>query len=349
MLFVGNALLDISIECDVSLLSQYKLTEDESSLFEEWQLPLLDHVFNDKKALTTAGGSSQNSARIASALLSKRFNSPMKVYFMGCIGNDNFGNILKQKVEESGITTLYDVIDSKSTGVAVGLITSNHRTLIANLGAANTFNEKFIFTSQVQSAVENCSLIHIEGFFVCHSPSVSLKFVECCHSKRKIVSLGLSAKYVVEDHFDDVLALLPFCDVIFGNDGEAKSFAQKLNKSCNTNNELELVVKSILQINKNGTFSLSGNEVKRAVFVTSGPNAVTVGVINVDNTIVITTHPVPKVEVKGDTIGAGDAFLGAAVAALSQQKSLDFSINFAIEIAAQCCNYRGCSIAECFQ
>ncbi|RWS09265.1 adenosine kinase-like protein [Dinothrombium tinctorium] len=336
MLFVGNALLDVSVECDISLLSKYKLTLDESSVFEKWQLPLLDEVINNPTAIVSP-------ARLASLLLKKQFGKSNCVHFLGTIGNDNFGKILRERIEGTGVNALYDVNEKEPTGVAVGLITSDHRTLVANLGATKTFHSEFILNDNVQKAIENSRLIHIEGFFVSHSPQVSLKLVENFNSNGKIVSIGLSAKYVVSDDFDKVYALMPFTDIIFGNYGEARTFVKTLLKS-EDEIDIENVAQKILEIPKNKSFTLNGRETKKLVFITGGPKPLVVGIKNADNSCSIHKYEIPKVEIKGDTIGAGDAFLAGVIVKLSQNSTLEAAINNGIKTAAECCLHRGCFI-----
>jgi sugar/nucleoside kinase (ribokinase family) len=55
VLFIGNALLDISAKCDEKLLEKYDLKLDDNCEAEEWQLPIFDQLLATPDAVTTPG------------------------------------------------------------------------------------------------------------------------------------------------------------------------------------------------------------------------------------------------------------------------------------------------------
>jgi len=46
---------------------------------------------------------------------------------MGCIGKDNYAEIMKEKAKEVGLNTVYQVNDKTPTGKCAVLITGNER------------------------------------------------------------------------------------------------------------------------------------------------------------------------------------------------------------------------------
>ena len=56
-----------------------------------------------------------------------RSERPNTTIFMGCIGKDKFGEILKQKAESVGVSVHYQYHDKEATGTAACLITGTNR------------------------------------------------------------------------------------------------------------------------------------------------------------------------------------------------------------------------------
>jgi len=58
---------------------------------------------------------------------------PGSTTFIGCIGNDKFGDILKEKAEEVGVKTAYYRQDEAPTGLCAVLLCGYSRLLLATL------------------------------------------------------------------------------------------------------------------------------------------------------------------------------------------------------------------------
>jgi len=61
----GNPLLDMTVVGDQDLLNKYDLKSNNAILAEEKHMPLYEELLNNDKIEYTAGGSSQNSLRVA--------------------------------------------------------------------------------------------------------------------------------------------------------------------------------------------------------------------------------------------------------------------------------------------
>ena len=55
IVFLGNALLDISAKCDQKLLEKYNLKVDDNCEAEDWQLPIFDKLLAMPDVITTPG------------------------------------------------------------------------------------------------------------------------------------------------------------------------------------------------------------------------------------------------------------------------------------------------------
>ena len=54
-------------------------------------------------------------------------NKPKATTFVGCIGQDKYGEILQEKAEEIGVRTAYYKISEEPTGLCAALICGTHR------------------------------------------------------------------------------------------------------------------------------------------------------------------------------------------------------------------------------
>jgi len=54
-------------------------------------------------------------------------NSPNSTLFMGCVGQDKYADILKNKAKEVGLKTLFQTTDKASTATCAVLITNKNR------------------------------------------------------------------------------------------------------------------------------------------------------------------------------------------------------------------------------
>lgn len=64
---------------------------------------------------------------------------PNCAVFFGCVGDDKFSKILEDKARSDGVNVQYQYRQDEPTGTCGVLITGTHRSLCANLAAANCF------------------------------------------------------------------------------------------------------------------------------------------------------------------------------------------------------------------
>lgn len=82
-----------------------------------------DMVKTYKDVVYTTGGSCLNSSRLAQWHLGK----PNIVTNTGCIGNDEFGRILRAKATEAGVNVQFQIDPKEPTGTCPVLVTGTHR------------------------------------------------------------------------------------------------------------------------------------------------------------------------------------------------------------------------------
>lgn len=139
---LGNPLLDISANVSQELLDKYKLRSNDAILASECHLTLYDELTSKYSPEFIAGGATQNSIRVAQWMLSS--HNQGATTFMGSIGNDEHGRILKECAERDGVRTHYMVHDNTPTGTCAVCVIGDERSLVANLSAANKFHHNHL-------------------------------------------------------------------------------------------------------------------------------------------------------------------------------------------------------------
>merc|ERR1712176_558237 len=273
-------------------------------LAEEKHQPLFAEMASRPGVQYIAGGATQNSIRVAQWMLQTKGATA----YMGCIGNDKNGETMKQCCEKDGVTTSYMVDESTPTGSCACLIEGIERSLCTNLCAANNFKVDHVKKPENMKIVQEAKIIYSAGFFITVSTdSMKLAQAEAAKSGAKYC-LNLSAPFLMQvpPFKAFILESLPMVDYLFCNETEAATFAET--EGWGTT-DLKFVATrlSLIPSAKSGP--------KRTVVITQGCDSTIVAVNGH-----ITEYPIlalPK-EKLVDTNGAGDAYVGGFLAALSK-------------------------------
>eukprot|EP01135_Chromosphaera_perkinsii_P001332 Nk52_evm59s164 gene=Nk52_evmTU59s164 len=296
ILGMGNPLLDICSVVDKSVLEKYGLDANSAILAEDKHIPMYAELCGNANVEYIAGGATQNSIRACQWMMGKETKATA---YIGCIGNDKYGTMLKTCAENDGVATFYCVDEKAATGTCGVLITDHNRSLVANLSAANCYKKDHLMSKSVWSAVENAELFYIGGFFLTVSPESIMAVAEHAYAENKVFCMNLSAPFLCEFFKEPMLNALPYWDIIFGNETEAQAFAKNNNFKATT--DIPAIALELAKLpKKNGARG-------RLVVITQGHDQ-TVVVQNGE----IKTFPVkllPKEKIV-DTNGAGDAFVG---------------------------------------
>merc|ERR1719378_881024 len=141
-----------------------------------------------------AGGSGQNTMRTAQRVLQK----PNVSIFMGCVGKDEFSQVLETMARSDGVDVRYQYTEAESTGTCAVLLSDNgaNRSMCANLAAANLFTIDHIEVPENYQLIEKADYFYITGFFFTVCPDAILKIAKHACEKNKLFSLNLSAPFV---------------------------------------------------------------------------------------------------------------------------------------------------------
>ncbi|XP_071377426.1 adenosine kinase isoform X2 [Centroberyx affinis] len=306
---MGNPLLDISAVVDKDFLDKYSLKPNDQILAEDKHKALFEEIVKKFKVEYHAGGATQNSIKIAQWMIQE----PHKVgTFFGCIGNDKFGEILKQKAEETHVDAHYYEQDKEPTGTCAACITGDNRSLVANLAAANCYKkDKHLDLEENWALVEKAKVYYIAGFFLTVSLESILKVAKHASENNKLFGLNLSAPFICQFFKDNLMQVMPYVDILFSNETEAAAFGKEQGFETEDLQEIAKETQALPKVNKKR---------KRVIVFTQGK----------DGTIMahgdkVETFPVLEIDPKNivDTNGAGDAFVGGFLSELVQDKALD--------------------------
>ncbi|RXN08933.1 adenosine kinase-like isoform X1 [Labeo rohita] len=329
---MGNPLLDISAVVDKDFLDKYGLKPNDQILAEEKHKALFDEIAKKSKVEYHAGGSTQNSVKIAQWMIQE----PHKVAtFFGCIGTDHFGEILKQKAAEAHVDAHYYEQSQEPTGTCAACITGDNRSLVANLAAANCYNkEKHLDVDSNWGLVEKARVYYIAGFFLTVSPESILKVAKHASDNNKIFGLNLSAPFISQFFKEPLMKVMPYVDIIFGNETEAATFAKEQSFETEDITEIARRVQLLPKVNKNRQRIVVFTQGSEDTVATVGDKVKRFPVLDIDQNDIV------------DTNGAGDAFVGGFLSELVQEKPLEECIRAGHYAANVIIRRVGCTFPE---
>lgn len=274
------------------------------------------------------GGATQNTIRVAQWLI----GVPNATTFMGCIGKDKFGQILEEKAREGGVNTCYMYNDTEPTGTCAVLLSGANRSLVAYLAAANHFKRAHIDKPENRALLEKANYYYMSGFPLTVCPEAMLDAAQHSSANDKIFCMNLSAPFLCSVFREPMMKLLPYVDVLFGNEAEAAEFSKA--------NDLGLTDMKEIAI-RMARYPKENGKKGRVVVLTQGPDPTIVvqeGVVTEFQVI----HIDPKDIV--DTNGAGDAFVGGFLAQLVQGGGIEDCIRAANYAANLIIQRSGCTL-----
>jgi len=309
ILGMGNPLLDISANADKAMFEKYGLEAGGIILAEDKHQPVFAEMAAKKDVQYIAGGATQNTIRVAQ-WMSKTAGTTA---YMGCVGKDDNAEKLRAACKADGVNAQYMEDASTPTGSCACLILDKERSLCTNLAAANNYKVDHVKKPENWKIVESAKIVYSAGFFITVSPESIEAVSNHTQKSGAIYCLNLSAPFIVQvPPFRACLEkTLPNCDFLFGNETEARAYAE----ACGWDSDNVAFIATRLSLvpmnDKNGQSR------KRTVVFTQGADATVVA-----HKGMVTEYPITKLDASKivDTNGAGDAFVGGFLAALSKGK-----------------------------
>lgn len=327
LLGIGNPLLDMTITANEAFLKKYDLEANNAIMAEPKHEAMFEEIMEKFTPEYGAGGATQNSIRVAQWLLGKK----RATTFFGCVGEDDQGMILLTKAEEDGVKVIYQINPMLSTGMCGAIITGEDRSLVAHLGAANFFSHEFLESPRNWSLVQQAQYFYIGGFvFPVCTQSIQDVAKHACDSNKTLV-MNLSAPFLCKYYANPDINIMPYVDILFGNDTEAATFCKLQGIKADTIEEMALETSKLPKVNPKR---------ERIVIFTQGRQPT---VMATNGTV--TTHPIASVDkaLIRDTNGCGDSFVGGFLSQLVQGKPISEAIRCGNYAASVVIKYWGCN------
>ncbi|QLQ78598.1 hypothetical protein HG537_0A08450 [Torulaspora globosa] len=313
---LGNPLLDYQATVSPEYLKKYGLKADDAILVDaksdDPKMAIFEEMLGFDDVKFVAGGAAQNTARGAAYVLGRG-----QVGYFGSVGEDKYSEKLLQENDAAGVISLYQFQKDIGTGKCAAMINGHYRSMVTDLGAANYFTPDHL--DKHWDVVENAKLFYVGGFHLTVSPEAILKLSKHAQQTGKPLVLNLSAPFIPQFFKDPLQQVLPYTTYVIGNESEAASYAESFGLPADQR-DLVSIAKHIV-----------GDSKDRTVIFTQG----------LDPTIVYSaqgakSYPVRPLESSKivDTNGAGDAFAGGFMAALTQGKSLETAVDMGQWLAA---------------
>jgi len=327
LLGVGNPLLDISAVVDKEFLVKYDMKPNDAILANEKHKPLCGELIEKYNADFIAGGSVQNALRVAQWILGK---STVTTFF-GCVGEDKYSKILEDRARANGVNVQYQYHDAEPTGTCAVLITGKHRSLCADLGAANCFTIDHIQKTENKKLIENAQFYYISGFFLTVSPPSVQEIAKYALAHNRPFIMNLSAPFISQFYKEPLMEAMPYVDVLIGNDTEAETFAKEQNFGTENLKEIALKICKLPKQNERR---------HRVCVITTGHHPVILAHKGKIIEFPVATIPEDKVV---DTNGAGDAFAGGFLAQMILGQPFDVCVKCGIWTASEIVQRSGCT------
>lgn len=328
---MGNPLLDMTAVVDEAYLQKYDLKPNNAILAEDKHRPIYEELVNENYKISySPGGATQNTIRVAQWYI----REPESTSFVGCIGQDTFGDKLKACMKSERIRTNYLTDPTKATGVCAVLITGGNRSLVTRLDAANEYKYSHLESPTTWSLVTDAQFYYIAGYFLTVSPESMVKIGEHATKENKCFAMNLSAPFLSQFFKAPMQQVLPYCDIVFGNEDEAAAFAKDFGLSVT---ELPAIAQKVAAMTK------KNSKRSRIVIFTQGAQPTVVckdGHVKSYPVIPISSTKIV------DTNGAGDAFVGGFLAEYVQGKDIDTCVQNGMDAAYKIIQVSGCSLGE---
>lgn len=324
-----NPLLDISAHVDAAFMAKYGVQPASAALFSDAQKGIYADLETKSDVCYIPGGSGLNTARVAKWMSRKL----APVSYVGCIADDKYGAILKTSAEKEGVVMNVEYTNKEATGTCAVCITGKERSLVANLAAANCLSASHLTTDRVRNALNHSKLFYLTGFTLTISVDYVLTVAKAAHEVNGLFMMNLSAPFIIQFFGEQLKAVLPYVDILFSNDDEARTFAEAQGFGTQDVKEIAKKAAALPHVGKR----------ERLVVFTQGKNP----------TIYATPSSVGEVEVPAidpakiiDTNGAGDSFVGGFLAGLAAEQSIERCCQAGNYAAGVIIQHDGCTFPE---
>jgi sugar/nucleoside kinase (ribokinase family) len=329
LLCIGNPIVDVFININESLALKYGITDSVQHISAEQAQSIFSEPSVDfASAVKTSGGNAANVAKIASML-------EMNAVFSGCIGKDENAGIFRQEMSESGVSSVLTE-SNENTGVC----------FVCNVGGKVRFAVCPAAALELTEAdigdelIENAEVVVLDGYILDRRSLVQHILMKASH-KGIPAALDVASIMQVKSKAEEILTYSrSFPLFIFMNADEAITFFNTIRKTRDEDvpstekEKEEMILRDVCPMLK----IITDGEIYPIIIVKlGGRGAVVIAGGNVYREETFTIIP-------RDTVGAGDSFCAAFIAAWIRGKSLSECAALGNKIAKEILQVPGTNI-----
>ncbi len=309
---IGNALVDTIAFVEDDFIREHDLNRGTMTLTDADTQGRLLAALEGAKVELHSGGSAANTM-FGVAL------SGGSAFYNGKVSRDSNGVFYREDLLKFGIHFDVNPAGEGPTGTCIVLTTPDaERTMLTNLGVSTGLESSDIDTDKL----DQCKYVYLEGYlFDAENPRAAC-YKAAEHAKKNGVktTLTFSDPFCVGRFKDDFLALTrDYCDAIFCNADEARSFADM--------EDLDAAAKHI------------GGLVDLAFITNSEKGALVVQGGNISSVEGFPCTPL-------DTTGAGDAFAAGVLFGLAHDYSPEKAARWGNYLASETVKISGARLNE---
>ncbi|CCG41655.1 adenosine kinase [Magnetospirillum molischianum] len=285
---IGNAIVDVLVQVEDSLLTDLGLTKGIMTLIDDVQAEAI--YARLPSGIECSGGSAANTIAGVAALGGS-------AAYIGKVRNDQLGQVFRHDIRSAGIVfNTEDATTGPATARCFVLVTPDaQRTMLTYLGACVDLGPDDVDAAVIAGA----AVTYLEGYL--YDPPEAkrafLRAAEIAHGAGRLVSLSLSDPFCVDRHREAFLDLIAnHVDILFANEAE------------------------LCALYRTDSFDDAVRQVRghaQIAAVTRGPRGSVV--VTADSTYVVAADPVETVV---DTTGAGDLYAAGFLYGFTQALDL---------------------------
>jgi len=216
---VGNAIMDLQVQCDDAFLENNGIEKGVMTLTEpDRQQMVLDALSNHHINYCSGGSAANTIVGIADMGGTAAYASKT--------GDDGFGHQYLNELKDLGIDSHVQA-GNGDTGTCVVLITPDaQRTMLTHLGISVSLSESDISVD----AIAKAKYVYIEGYLFAgeSTKAAALKAIELAKQHGVKVALTISDPFLIDICHDDFQALIEGpVDLLFCNEVEATALTGK--------------------------------------------------------------------------------------------------------------------------
>ena len=310
LLCIGNAIVDVFAVADPAQLDEWGVTEPVQHISRDAAQRIFERL--DGRQVFSSGGGAANVAKIAAML-------NVRTAFTGCMGggDDNFAAVFEKSLADAGVVPFL-TLGAEKTGLcfsfSCGSAPGSETRIAAAPGAALEFTESDVR----EDLFDGVEAVVLDGYILDRRPLVQ-HILQIANRRGIPIALDAASVFQIKEKTEEILHYSRnYPLIVFMNADESIVFYNTIKKSSsriNTASEREkesLILKEICPVLK---YITEGEIFPVIVIKLGGRGAVILAGGNIYREETFTIIP-------RNTVGAGDAFCAAFIAAWIRGRSI---------------------------